>query len=85
MDIRPKISFSSRLPLREFDAELWRLYFGFVKGLLMVAASLLYFPLVCAFFLIQNAAYGASRFTAWVLDWNPEKPRAFGMRHADGD
>jgi hypothetical protein len=85
MDIRPKISFSNRLSVREFDAELWRLYFGFVKGLLMVIASLLYFPMVCAFFVAQNAAFAANRFAAWVLDWNPEKPRAFEMRSVEGD
>jgi hypothetical protein len=85
MDIRPKISFSNRLSLREFDTELWRLYFGFVKGLLMVLASLIYFPLVCTFFFAQNAAHGANKFAAWVFDWNPEKPRAFGMGSVNGD
>jgi hypothetical protein len=85
MDIRPKISFSNRLSPGELDAELWRLYFGFIKGLLMVTASLLYFPMLCTFFLAQNAAYGANKFAAWVLDWNPEKPRAFEMRSVDGD
>lgn len=85
MDIRPRINFANRITLREFDAELWGLYFGFVKGLLMVAASLVYFPLVCAFFLIQNAAFGASKLVAWVTEWNPVKPRAFELRSVDGD
>jgi hypothetical protein len=85
MDIRPRISFSNRLSIREFDAELWRLYFGFVKGLLMMLASIVYFPLVCLFFLAQHAAFGASKFTAWITEWNPEKPRAFDLRSADVD
>lgn len=85
MDIRPRISFSNRLSLREFDAELWRLYFGFVKGLLMMLASIIYFPLVCLFFVAQHAAYGAGKFVAWITEWNPEKPRAFDLRSVDGD
>ena len=85
MDIRPRISFSNRLSLREFEAELWRLYFGLVKGMLMVIASILYFPLVCAFFLAQHAAYAANMFAAWIMEWNPEKPRAFEMTPTDGD
>ncbi len=35
MDIQPKISLTSRLSLRDFDTELWRLYFCFLKGLLL--------------------------------------------------
>jgi hypothetical protein len=85
MDIRPRIGFSNGLSVREFDAELWRLYFGFVKGLLMVLASVLYLPLVCAFFVAQNAVYAANKFATWVLDWDPEKPRAFELRSVDGD
>ena len=85
MDIRPRISFANRLTVREFDEEVWRLYFGFVKGFLMVVASVIYLPLVCAFFIAQNAAYGANQFAAWVLDWNPEKPRAFGAKSIDRD
>lgn len=85
MDIRPRISFSNRLTVRDFDAEVWRLYFGFVKGSLMVIATLLYFPMVCAFFFAQNAAFAASKFAVWVLDWNPEKPRAFELRSVEGD
>lgn len=84
MEIGPRISFSSRLSLREFDAELWRLYFGVVKGLLMMASSLIYFPLVCIFFVTQHAAYGAGKFVAWITEWNPEKPRAFDLT-VDGD
>jgi hypothetical protein len=85
MDIRPRISISNRLSLRELDAELWRLYFGFVKGLLMMVASIIYFPLVCVFFVVQQAAYGANKFAAWITEWNPEKPRAFDLRSVDGD
>ncbi|HWF38808.1 MAG TPA: hypothetical protein VG322_09830 [Candidatus Acidoferrales bacterium] len=85
MEIGPGVSFSDRLSLREFDAELWRLYFGFVKGLLMMLASIVYFPLVCLFFVVQHAAYGASKFVAWITQWNPEKPRAFDLREVDGD
>lgn len=85
MEIGPRISFSKRLSLRDLDAELWRLYFGFLKGLLMMLASLVYFPLVCIFFLAQHAAYGANKFVAWITAWNPEKPRAFDLRSVDGD
>lgn len=85
MDIRPRIGFSNRLSIREFDAEVWPLYFGFVKGLLMMLAAIVYFPLVCVFFLAQHATYGAHKFTAWIMEWNPEKPRAFDLRSVDGD
>jgi hypothetical protein len=85
MDIRPTIKFSNRLPFREFETEVWRLYFGFVKGLLTAITSVFYFFVLLAFFLAQHAAFAAARFAAWVVDWNPEKPRVFGFRAADGD
>ena len=85
MDIRPTIKFSNRLPFREFETEVWRLYFGFVKGLLTAITSVFYFLVLLAFFLAQHAAFAAARFAAWVVDWNPEKPRVFGFRAADVD
>lgn len=85
MNIRPTISFSNRLSWREFDSEMWRLYFGFVKGLLMVIASLLYIVMLTAFFLAQNLAFLTAELAGWVVDWNPEKPQAFRMKPADGD
>jgi uncharacterized integral membrane protein len=80
MNIRPTINFSNRLSLLEFDTEMWRLYFGFMKGLLTVIASVFYFFVLLVFFIAQHAAFVAGRFAAWVVDWNPEKPRLFGMR-----
>ena len=85
MDIHPRISFSTRLSLREFDSELWRLYFGFVKGFLMMTASFLYLFVLITFFVAQHAAFAASKFAGWVTDWNPEKPQAFEVRPVDGD
>ena len=85
MSIRPTISFSSRLSFRELDVEMWRLYFGVVKSLLIVITSVLYFFLLWAFFVAQHAAFLAGKFAGWVIDWNPEKPQLFGIRPVDGD
>jgi hypothetical protein len=85
MDIRPTISFSNRLSWREFDAETWRLYFGFVKSLMMVVASPLYILMLTAFFLAQNLAFLTGKMAGWVVDWSPERPRAFRMNPTDGD
>ena len=85
MDIHPKISLTSRLSLRDFDTELWRLYFGFLKGLLLAASSILYLVVLVLFFVVQNSAFAARKFAVWVTDWNPEKPQAFDVRPADAD
>jgi hypothetical protein len=85
MNIRPTISFSNRLSWREFDTEMWRLYFGFVKGFLMVVASVLYIVILPAFFLIQNLTFLTAKLAGWVIDWNPEKPKAFGLNQVDVD
>jgi hypothetical protein len=85
METRPALSFSSRLSLREFEAEMWKLYFGVVKGLLMAITSLIYFLALTAFFIAQQAVLMAVKVTGSVVDWNPEKPQAFGMRPVNGD
>jgi hypothetical protein len=85
MDMRPALSFSNRLSLREFEAEVWKLYFGFVKGLLTAVTSLVYLLVLTAFFIAQHAALIVGRVTGWVVDWSPEKPRVFGMRPANGE
>jgi len=85
MNIRPTISFSNRLSWREFESEMWRLYFGFVKGSLMVVASVLYLFMLPAFFLTQNLASLTAKLAGWVIDWNPERPKAFRVNHVDGD
>jgi hypothetical protein len=85
MNIRPTINRSSRLSFREFDAEMWRLYFGVVRSLLIMITSVLYFFLLSAFFVAQHAAFLAGKFAGWVRDWNPEKPRVFGIRPVDGE
>jgi len=41
MEMRPALSFSSRLSLREFETEMWKLYFGVVKGLLLAITSVI--------------------------------------------
>ena len=85
MDIRPQLSFSNRLSWNEFDAEMWRLYFGFIKGLLMAVTSVLYFLTLMAFFIIQNAAFAACKFAEWTSAWSPEKPKAFEVRSREED
>ena len=85
MNIRPTISFPNRLSWREFESEMWRLYFGFVKGSLMVVASLLYLFTLPAFFLIQNLVCLTAKLAGWVIDWSPERPKAFQVDHVDGD
>jgi hypothetical protein len=79
MDIRPTIRFSNRISWREMDAEIWRLYFGFVKGVLMAVTSLLYFFVLTAFFIAQQAMILASTLARGVIDWTPEKPQAFEL------
>jgi hypothetical protein len=85
MNIRPTISFSNRLSWREFDTEMWRLYFGLVKGLLMAVASLLFLAILPLFFLTQNLSFVAARLAEWVIDWNPQKPKAFQAEQVEGD
>ncbi|MGH9690244.1 MAG: hypothetical protein ACRD4C_03965 [Candidatus Acidiferrales bacterium] len=84
MNIRPTIRFSNRLSWRELDAEMWRLYFGFVKGTLMAVTSVLYFFVLITFFIVQQAVFLAGNFAGWVIDWTPEKPQAFEITPADG-
>jgi len=85
MEIRPALSFSSRLSLREFEAEMWKLYFGVVKGLLLAITSVVYLVALTAFFVAQQAVLVAGKITGSVIDWSPEKPRAFGMRLVSGE
>jgi hypothetical protein len=85
MNLRSEISFSNRLSWREFEAEMWRLYFGFAKGLLMAISSFLYFFMLLGFVIVQTAAFAAGKFAEWVTDWNPQKPQVFEMRSAGGD
>jgi hypothetical protein len=85
MNIGPTISFSDRLSWREFDTEMWRLYFGLVKGFLTVVASLLFIIVLPAFFLIQNLTFFTAKFVGWVLEWNPQKPGAFRATRIDVD
>ena len=85
MDIRPALHFPSRLSLREFEAEMWKLYFGVVKGLLLAITSVVYFVVLTAFFIAQQAVLVARKITGSVIDWSPEKPRAFGMRPVNGE
>jgi hypothetical protein len=80
MDIRPALNFSSRLSLHEFEAEMWKLYFGVVKGLLLAITSVVYLAVLTAFFIAQQAVLVAGKVTGSVIDWSPAKPRAFGMR-----
>ena len=80
MDIRPALSLSSRLSLPDFEAEMWKLYFGVVKGLLVAITSVVYLFVLAAFFIVQHGVVIAGKITGSVVDWNPEKPQAFGMR-----
>ena len=85
MELRPALSFPSRLSLREFEAEMWKLYFGIVKGLLLAITSVIYLLVLTAFFIAQRAVLVAGKITGSVIDWSPEKPRAFGMRPVSGE
>ena len=85
MEIHPKISLTKRLSLRDFDTELWRLYFCFLKGLLLAASSIVYLVVLILFFVVQNGAFAARKFAVWVTDWNPEKPQAFDISPVDAD
>ena len=85
MEIRPALSFSSRLSLRDFETEMWKLYFGVVKGLLLAITSVIYLLVLAAFFIAQQAVLVAGKITGSIIDWNPEKPRAFGMRPVNGE
>jgi hypothetical protein len=85
MDERPALSFSSRLSLREFEAEMWKLYFGVVKSLLLAVTSALYLLVLTAFFITQYAVLAAGKVTGSIIEWHSEKPRAFGLRPVNGD
>jgi hypothetical protein len=85
MDIRPALSFSSRLSLREFEGEMWKLYFGVVKGLLLAITSVIYLFVLTAFFIVQHGVLIAGKVTGSVIEWSPEKPRAFGMKPVNGE
>jgi hypothetical protein len=85
MDIRPALSFSSRLSLREFEGEMWKLYFGVVKGLLLAITSVIYLFVLTAFFIVQHGVLIAGKVTGSVIEWSPEKPRVFGMSSVDAD
>lgn len=85
MDVRPALSFSNRISLRDFEAEMWKLYFGVVKGLLTAITSLIYLFVLTAFLLAQYATLIAGKAAMTVMNWSPEKPRVFGMRPTGGD
>jgi hypothetical protein len=84
MEIRPALNFSSRLSLREFEGEMWKLYFGVVKGLLLAITSVVYLFVLTAFFIVQHGMLIACKIKESVVDWNPEKPEAFGVRAVNG-
>jgi hypothetical protein len=69
MEIRPALHFSSRLSLREFEVEMWKFYL-FV---------------LTAFFIVQHGVLIAGKMTGLVIDWSPEKPRAFGVAQVNGE
>ena len=85
MNLRSEISFSNRLSWLEFEAEMSRLYFGFVKRLLMAISSPLYFFMLLVFVIVQTVAFAAGKFAEWVTDWNPQRPQVSEMRSADTD
>ncbi|MGD0966212.1 MAG: hypothetical protein ABSA57_20235 [Candidatus Acidiferrales bacterium] len=85
MDIRPALIFSSRLSLRDLETEMWKLYFGFVKGCLLAITSVIYLLVLVAFFIVQHGALIAGKVTGSVIEWSPEKPRAFGMEPVNGE
>ena len=64
---------------------MWKLYFGVVKGLLLAITSVIYLFVLAAFFIVQHGVLVAGKITGSVIDWSPEKPRAFGMRPVNGE
>lgn len=85
MEIRPALTFSSRLSLREFETKMWKLYFGVVKDLLVAITSAIYLFVLTGFFIAQQGVLVVGKVTGSVIDWSPEKPRVFGMRPANGE
>jgi len=85
MEIRPALTFSSRLSLREFEMEMWKLYFGVVKGLLLAITSVVYLVVLTAFLIVQHAVLIAGKITGSVIEWSPDKPRAFGVAQVNGE
>ena len=73
------------MSLREFEGEMWKMYFGVVKGLLLAITSVVYLVVLTAFFIVQQAVLIAGKITGSVIAWSPEKPRAFGMRPVNGE
>jgi hypothetical protein len=51
-----------------------------VKGFLVAITSVIYLFVLTAFFIAQQAVLVAGKIKGPVIEWSPEKPRAFGMR-----
>jgi hypothetical protein len=85
MEMRAALSFSNQLSLREFETEMWKLYFAVVKSLLMAITSVIYLFVLTAFFIAQRAVLITGKVSGSVIDWSPEKPRVFGMTPGNGE
>ena len=51
----------------------------------MAITLVIYLFVLTAFFIAQHAVLIAGKITGSVIDWSPEKPRALGMRPANGE
>ena len=46
----------------------------------MAIISVIYLFVLTALFIVQHGALIADKVTGSVIEWSPQKPRAFGMR-----
>jgi len=70
--------FGERMTLKQIENEAWRLLFVFCKGILGATAAILQINVIVFYFVFQNLAILAVRFSQFVIEWNPEKPPIFG-------
>lgn len=61
----------------DFETEVWRLYFGVLKGTLLTVICLACFVAIGILFFTQWVAVGATRAAEWVFAWQPSKPSIF--------
>lgn len=59
--------------------ELWKFYFAFVKGLLLVLTVGANLLAMVAFFVAQRAFYGSAWAKSFVESWVPVRPAIFDL------
>ena len=75
----PKLSeLGQRMTIKDIEGELWRLLFVFCKSVLGATAAIFQINVIVFYFVFQNLAIAAFKFSQFVIDWNPQKPPIFG-------